>query len=191
MERPRKEAQPKPVHQSTSAPSKTVTSKVQKGKGTRPFKPTEIPSPIYGFRERPIKKQEVEYELGNFLHSQTPASVNVPDVREEPLPAPPAHHDVPEVEARSEEAVDFELHEFKSPSDEHDVAPITETVTEERSEDLSSPAIDEEVFDATGTLDITDAPASIGALGKGKMSGWKIKRNQLLPMSTWNTLRRL
>lgn len=166
VERPRKEAQPKPVHQSTSAPSKTVTSKVQKGKGTRPFKPTEIPSPIYGFRERPIKKQEVEYELGNFLHSHPPASVNVPDVREEPLPAQPAHHDVPEVEARTEEAVDFELHESKSPSDEHDVTPIIETFTEERSEVLSSPAADEEVFDAPGTLDITDAPASIGAVEK-------------------------
>ncbi|VXB47484.1 DNA translocase [Bacillus sp. 349Y] len=164
VERPRKEAQPKPVHQSTSAPSKTVTSKVQKGKGTRPFKPTEIPSPIYGFRERPIKKQEVEYELGNFLHSHPPASVNVPDVREEPLPVPPVHHDVPEVEARTEEAVDFELHESKSPSDEYDVAPITETVTEERSEELSSPVPDEEVFDAAGTLDMTDAPVSIGGV---------------------------
>lgn len=164
VERPRKEVQPKPVHQSTSAPSKTVTSKVQKGKGTRPFKPTEIPSPIYGFRERPIKKQEVEYELGNFLHSHPPASVNVPDVREEPLPVPPVHHDVPEVEARTEEAVDFELHESKSPSDEYDVAPITETVTEERSEELSSLVADEEVFDAAGALDMTDAPSPIGVV---------------------------
>ncbi|MGX1263384.1 S-DNA-T family DNA segregation ATPase FtsK/SpoIIIE [Rossellomorea marisflavi] len=172
VERPRKEPAPKPkpkaVHHSTSAPSKTVTSKVQKGKGTRPFKPTEIPSPIYGFRDRPVKKQEVEYELGNFLHSHPPASVSVPDVREEPLPAPPTHHDVPEVEAPVEEAVEFDMHDLKSHSDEHDVAPVTGLMPEDNSDDLLSTAADEEEFGPTSHLELTDAPASFGVPKDGE-----------------------
>ncbi|TMU86056.1 DNA translocase FtsK [Bacillus sp. BHET2] len=44
------------------------TPKVEKG-NSRPFTPTEIPSPIYGFKGRPVKKEEsVEYELKKFLH---------------------------------------------------------------------------------------------------------------------------
>ncbi len=162
VERPRKDPKPKPVLQSSSAPSKTGTSKVQKGKGTRPFKPTEIPSPIYGFRERPIKKQEVEYELGNFLHSQTPASISASDMREEALPD---RQVLPEAKAPAEEAVELER-DFNIPSEHLDGAPVTGTMTEERSEDRLSPVAEEEVFSPTGTLDITDAPASIGAVEK-------------------------
>ncbi|WP_172655815.1 DNA translocase FtsK [Rossellomorea aquimaris] len=45
------------------------TPKVEKG-NSRPFTPTEIPSPIYGFRGRPVKKEEqVEFELKKFLHN--------------------------------------------------------------------------------------------------------------------------
>ncbi|MDX8345273.1 DNA translocase FtsK [Rossellomorea sp. YZS02] len=56
------------------SPTPTVntkkTSKVEKG-NSRPFTPTEIPSPIYGFKNRPIKKAEnVEYELKKFLHNE-------------------------------------------------------------------------------------------------------------------------
>ncbi|MCA1065991.1 DNA translocase FtsK [Rossellomorea aquimaris] len=54
----------------TSAPDKTKKStKVEKG-NSRPFTPTEIPSPIYGFRGRPVKKEDqVEFELKKFLHN--------------------------------------------------------------------------------------------------------------------------
>ncbi|MGM0830131.1 MAG: DNA translocase FtsK [Bacillota bacterium] len=44
--------------------------KVEKG-NSRPFTPTEIPSPIYGFRGRPVKKEDqVEFELKKFLHNE-------------------------------------------------------------------------------------------------------------------------
>ncbi|MCR8850191.1 FtsK/SpoIIIE domain-containing protein [Rossellomorea sp. SC111] len=54
-----------------SKPVKTKkATKVEKG-NSRPFTPTEIPSPIYGFRGRPVKKEEsVEYELNKFLHNE-------------------------------------------------------------------------------------------------------------------------
>jgi DNA segregation ATPase FtsK/SpoIIIE, S-DNA-T family len=63
--------------------------KVEKG-NSRPFRPTEIPSPIYGFRTRPVKpvkKDEVEYELGEFLHNgeagvKENLSVYPPDLKE-------------------------------------------------------------------------------------------------------------
>ncbi|BCB05304.1 DNA translocase FtsK [Bacillus sp. KH172YL63] len=54
----------------TPAPQPKKSSKVEKG-NSRPFTPTEIPSPIYGFRSRPVKKDEsVEYELKKFLHNE-------------------------------------------------------------------------------------------------------------------------
>lgn len=44
--------------------------KVEKG-NSRPFTPTEIPSPIFGFRGRPVKKEnQVEFELKKFLHNE-------------------------------------------------------------------------------------------------------------------------
>jgi DNA segregation ATPase FtsK/SpoIIIE, S-DNA-T family len=54
-----------------STPVKTKkATKVEKG-NSRPFTPTEIPSPIYGFKGRPVKKEEsVEYELKKFLHNE-------------------------------------------------------------------------------------------------------------------------
>jgi DNA segregation ATPase FtsK/SpoIIIE, S-DNA-T family len=63
--------------------------KVEKG-NSRPFRPTEIPSPIYGFKTRPVKpvkKDEVEYELGEFLHNgeagvKENLSVYPPDLKE-------------------------------------------------------------------------------------------------------------
>ncbi|MBN8192028.1 DNA translocase FtsK [Bacillus sp. NTK074B] len=76
-----KEQKSKSQNQSTSkrnwkeeSPAPTVhtkkTLKVEKG-NSRPFTPTEIPSPIYGFKNRPIKKEEsVEYELKKFLHNE-------------------------------------------------------------------------------------------------------------------------
>ncbi len=54
-------------HSASVKPKKTP--KVEKG-NSRPFTPTEIPSPIYGFKGRPVKKEEsVEYELKKFLHN--------------------------------------------------------------------------------------------------------------------------
>ena len=58
--------------ESTYAKSEKIskTKKVEKG-NSRPFRPTEIPSPIYGFRTRPVKPEktgDVEYELNEFLH---------------------------------------------------------------------------------------------------------------------------
>ncbi|UXH43818.1 DNA translocase FtsK [Rossellomorea vietnamensis] len=59
----------KEENQSTPIKTKKAT-KVEKG-NSRPFTPTEIPSPIYGFRGRPVKKEEsVEYELNKFLHNE-------------------------------------------------------------------------------------------------------------------------
>ncbi|MGG4166190.1 DNA translocase FtsK [Rossellomorea vietnamensis] len=59
----------KEENQSTPVKPKKAT-KVEKG-NSRPFTPTEIPSPIYGFRGRPVKKEEsVEYELNKFLHNE-------------------------------------------------------------------------------------------------------------------------
>ncbi|WP_231893411.1 DNA translocase FtsK [Rossellomorea aquimaris] len=46
---------------------KPAGKKVEKG-NNRPFRPTEIPSPIYGFKSRPAKKN-VEFELKEFLHN--------------------------------------------------------------------------------------------------------------------------
>ncbi|PFA69657.1 cell division protein FtsK [Bacillus sp. AFS015802] len=75
-----------------SAPVKTKkTSKVEKG-NSRPFTPTEIPSPIYGFKGRPVKKEEsVEYELKKFLHNEEEKKETVIDhkaisIVEESLP---------------------------------------------------------------------------------------------------------
>ena len=54
----------------TPAAKTKKTAKVEKG-NSRPFTPTEIPSPIYGFRGRPVKKEEsVEFELKKFLHNE-------------------------------------------------------------------------------------------------------------------------
>ena len=59
----------KEENQSTPIKTKKAT-KVEKG-NSRPFTPTEIPSPIYGFKGRPVKKEEsVEYELNKFLHNE-------------------------------------------------------------------------------------------------------------------------
>ncbi|WP_254871183.1 DNA translocase FtsK [Bacillus sp. Marseille-Q1617] len=62
----------KSIERQTEKNNKNVkTKKVEKG-NSRPFRPTEIPSPIYGFRTRPVKpveKTEVEYELKEFLHN--------------------------------------------------------------------------------------------------------------------------
>ncbi|MCA1057404.1 DNA translocase FtsK [Rossellomorea aquimaris] len=77
------EQEPKPKSQNHSvakrkwkeeSPTTSVkpkkSPKVEKG-NSRPFTPTEIPSPIYGFKNRPIKKEEnVEYELKKFLHNE-------------------------------------------------------------------------------------------------------------------------
>ncbi|MGR3765394.1 DNA translocase FtsK [Rossellomorea sp. NS-SX7] len=57
-----------PARQTENSGKNQKTQKVEKG-NSRPFRPTEIPSPIYGFRTRPIKKDEVEYELKEFLHN--------------------------------------------------------------------------------------------------------------------------
>ncbi|MEL3973263.1 DNA translocase FtsK [Rossellomorea oryzaecorticis] len=57
--------------QSEKGDKKPKTKKVGKG-NSRPFRPTEIPSPIYGFRTRPVKpalKGEVENQLNEFLHN--------------------------------------------------------------------------------------------------------------------------
>jgi DNA segregation ATPase FtsK/SpoIIIE, S-DNA-T family len=63
-----------------STPVKTKKApKVEKG-NSRPFTPTEIPSPIYGFKGRPVKKEEsVEYELKKFLHSEEERKESVID----------------------------------------------------------------------------------------------------------------
>jgi DNA segregation ATPase FtsK/SpoIIIE, S-DNA-T family len=79
--------------QSEKSDKKPKTKKVGKG-NSRPFRPTEIPSPIYGFRTRPVKpaiKDEVEYELNEFLH-------NGEAVKEEKLDVyPPEFKQVKEV----------------------------------------------------------------------------------------------
>jgi DNA segregation ATPase FtsK/SpoIIIE, S-DNA-T family len=54
-------SQPKnPVHKPET--KNEIQSKIVK-KGSRPFQPTEIPSPIYGFTKRPILSEVVEFEL--------------------------------------------------------------------------------------------------------------------------------
>jgi DNA segregation ATPase FtsK/SpoIIIE, S-DNA-T family len=79
--------------QSEKNDKKPKTKKVGKG-NSRPFRPTEIPSPIYGFKSRPVKpaiKDEVEYELNEFLH-------NGEAVKEEKLDVyPPEFKEVKEV----------------------------------------------------------------------------------------------
>jgi DNA segregation ATPase FtsK/SpoIIIE, S-DNA-T family len=71
--------------------------KVEKG-NSRPFRPTEIPSPIYGFRTRPVKsvkKDGVEYELGEFLHNGEAG------IKENPGVYPPDLKEVKEMEDES------------------------------------------------------------------------------------------
>ncbi|TFD98189.1 DNA translocase FtsK [Jeotgalibacillus sp. R-1-5s-1] len=55
--------------------------KVEKSPNAGPFQPTDVPSPIYGFRERPKKKpvtihsEEIEYEISSFSrHKDRPVS---------------------------------------------------------------------------------------------------------------------
>ncbi|MGG3914970.1 DNA translocase FtsK [Rossellomorea vietnamensis] len=96
----------KEENQSTPIKTKKAT-KVEKG-NSRPFTPTEIPSPIYGFRGRPVKKEEnVEYELNKFLHNEEERKEAVIDQKalsivEESLPSGEKESAIakePEVEA--------------------------------------------------------------------------------------------
>jgi DNA segregation ATPase FtsK/SpoIIIE, S-DNA-T family len=85
------------------------TKKVEKG-NSRPFRPTEIPSPIYGFRTRPvkpIKKGDVEYELNEFLHSGNEKEHD--EVKHEVYP--PELNQLNEVNEREQEKEIEEEHE--------------------------------------------------------------------------------
>ncbi|OIU70880.1 DNA translocase FtsK [Rossellomorea aquimaris] len=88
--KPRKSQMQNAAYQKAKPPAQTErtyeksekiskTKKVEKG-NSRPFKPTEIPSPIYGFRTRPVKpekKGDVEFELNEFLQSGNEKAVEV------------------------------------------------------------------------------------------------------------------
>ncbi|WP_316570996.1 DNA translocase FtsK [Neobacillus sp. YIM B06451] len=50
-------------------------------KKVRPFTPTEVPSPIYGY-SKPAKKEKVEYELSGFLAIEEDMSDNPPNKKE-------------------------------------------------------------------------------------------------------------
>ncbi|WP_412103421.1 DNA translocase FtsK [Rossellomorea aquimaris] len=101
IDRKSRKSQPeKPVKkESTSTDTVTndkhkKTKKVEKG-NSRPFRPTEIPSPIYGFKARPVKsvkEDEVEFELKEFLHNRAQATEEKVDVY------PPDFSEVPKTE---------------------------------------------------------------------------------------------
>ncbi|WP_227396591.1 DNA translocase FtsK [Jeotgalibacillus aurantiacus] len=62
-------------------PEQERPRKVEKSPNAGPFQPTDVPSPIYGFRERPKKKpvtihsEEIEYEISSFSkHKDRPVS---------------------------------------------------------------------------------------------------------------------
>jgi DNA segregation ATPase FtsK/SpoIIIE, S-DNA-T family len=72
LQKPARSETSSPAYQNEKSDKQAKTNKkVEKG-NSRPFRPTEIPSPIYGFRTRPVKpvkKDDVDYELGEFLHN--------------------------------------------------------------------------------------------------------------------------
>ncbi|CAN7256259.1 DNA translocase FtsK [Rossellomorea sp. LjRoot5] len=115
----------KEENQSTPVKTKKVT-KVEKG-NSRPFTPTEIPSPIYGFRGRPVKKEEsVEYELNKFLHNEEERKEGVLDQKALSI----VEESLPSVEKASVIATEPEV---KSP-----VQPLTEEA-EESSQPVEHP----------------------------------------------------
>jgi DNA segregation ATPase FtsK/SpoIIIE, S-DNA-T family len=72
LQKPARSETSSPANQNEKSDKQAKTNKkVEKG-NSRPFRPTEIPSPIYGFRTRPVKpvkKDDVDYEPGEFLHN--------------------------------------------------------------------------------------------------------------------------
>lgn len=57
-------------------------------KKVRPFTPTDVPSPVYGF-SKPARKEEVEYELNGFLAGEENVFGKMPNKTEELHPAAP------------------------------------------------------------------------------------------------------
>ncbi|MGE6755662.1 DNA translocase FtsK [Rossellomorea sp. NPDC071047] len=103
--------------------------KVEKG-NSRPFTPTEIPSPIYGFRGRPVKKEnQVEFELKKFLHNEEESKEAVID-----------HEALSEVEnsipvvKESASIVEVESAESEKPINDEPVAMMMNFPEEQREE---------------------------------------------------------
>ncbi|WP_299739357.1 DNA translocase FtsK [uncultured Rossellomorea sp.] len=140
-------------------PSVTVktkkTPKVEKG-NSRPFTPTEIPSPIYGFRGRPVKKEEqVEFELKKFLHNDEESKEVVID--HEALSA--AEDSIP-LEKESQEIAEAETAVEKSekPFNHEPVEVMTnfreEHLEQHQTEDVLM--VEDEVIDETTPVDEPD-----------------------------------
>ncbi|MGM0853559.1 MAG: DNA translocase FtsK [Bacillota bacterium] len=120
------------------------TSKVEKG-NSRPFTPTEIPSPIYGFRGRPVKKDDqVEFELKKFLHNEEESKEAVIDhealsVVENSIPVEKESPSIVEVEtAESEKPINDEPVEMMMnfPEEQREESQIEDTVMVE-AEDIN------------------------------------------------------
>lgn len=115
--------------------------KVEKG-NSRPFTPTEIPSPIYGFRGRPVKKEDqVEFELKKFLHNEEESKEAVIDhealsVVENSIPVENESASIVEVEkAESEKPEPVEMM-MNFPEEKREVPQVEDTLMAE-TEDIN------------------------------------------------------
>jgi DNA segregation ATPase FtsK/SpoIIIE, S-DNA-T family len=120
--------------------------KVEKG-NSRPFTPTEIPSPIYGFRGRPVKKEnQVEFELKKFLHNEEDNKEAVIDhetlsVVESSIPVEQESESIVEVEpAESEKTISDEpvAMMMNFPEEQRDESQVEDTLLVE-AEDNNEP----------------------------------------------------
>lgn len=119
--------------------------KVEKG-NSRPFTPTEIPSPIYGFRGRPVKKEDkVEFELKKFLHNEEENKEAVIDhetlsVVEDSIPVEQESASIVEVEpVESEKLINDEpVAMMNFPEEQRDESKVEDTLLVE-AEDNNEP----------------------------------------------------
>ncbi|MFI8574806.1 DNA translocase FtsK [Rossellomorea aquimaris] len=136
--------------------------KVEKG-NSRPFTPTEIPSPIYGFRGRPAKKEDqVEFELKKFLHKEEESKEAVTDhealsVVENSIPVENESTSIVEGETtESKNSIKVEPAESEKPIDDESVGMMMNFPAEKREESLIEDTLMAEAEDINETTPVED-----------------------------------